>query len=70
MNQESRMGKRRKVCEVWNIKNVTTTLCLAKNTDTYGPCNPAVDRVSVEKRGEFRERKKVGRWGEKSERME
>ena len=52
------MGKRRKVCEVWNIKNVTTTLCLAKNPDTYGPHNLAVDKVSAEKRGEFRERKR------------
>ena len=42
---------------------VTTTLCLTKNPDTYGPRNPAVDSVSTEKRGEFRERKKVGLWG-------
>ena len=49
---------------------MTTTLCLTKNPDTYGPRNPAVDRVSAEKRGEFRERKKVGLWGEKSECME
>ena len=39
------------------------TLCLAKNPDTYGPRNLAVDRVNAEKRGEFRERKKVGLWG-------
>ena len=57
------MGQRRKVCRVWSIKMVTTTLCLTKNPDTYGPRNPAVDSVSTEKRGEFRERKKVGLWG-------
>ena len=63
MNQESRRGQRRKVCRVWSIEKVTTTLCLAKNPDTYGPRNLAVDRVSAEKRGEFKERKKVGLWG-------